>query len=264
MTVLQDKKHPQPFCVGLGSEAIFIPTYYDTTIGKDIVLWDDILSVFKNADQIRSGPYAILFVKGNDFRNLIPLRIEADQETTFEVIMKDMDKINDQAAIDYTHTIEGIAVNTNPSDEFVEFDSMEMDISSVSTSSHSVEIVSDPCSPSIHTTTGGTKNENKSLDDDNKKQLRVEDTDFMRHYEAGLEHENGDMVPQDYNKAFEHYLKSAEAGYSKAQYKIGRLYFVGNGVTQDYSKAMEWLVRAANQGDADAQRGIGYLYDSGN
>ncbi|KAF9423731.1 hypothetical protein BGZ76_003622, partial [Entomortierella beljakovae] len=106
MTVRQAKKCPQPFRVGLASGAIFIPTYYDTAIGKDIVLWEDILFVFKNADQIRSGPYAILFVRGNDFRNLIPLRIEADQETTFEVIMKDMDKTNEQAAIDNTHTTE--------------------------------------------------------------------------------------------------------------------------------------------------------------
>ncbi|KAF9435219.1 hypothetical protein BGZ76_006695, partial [Entomortierella beljakovae] len=189
MTERQAQERNQPFRVSVESETIFIPTHYDTSIGKDIVLWDDILSVFKNAEHIRSGPYAIMFVKGSDFRNLIPLRIQADHETTFEVIMKEMEKTNEQADIDNTYTTKESAVNTKPSNEFEQLNSM--DSSTVPTSNQSVEVVSNPYSASIQTITEGTKNESGSLDDGNKAQIRAEDTDFIRHYEAGLEHEKG-------------------------------------------------------------------------
>ncbi|KAF9431399.1 hypothetical protein BGZ76_000358, partial [Entomortierella beljakovae] len=275
MTEMHANGQPQPFRVRSESESeiVFIPTCYDATIGKDIVLWDDIQIVFNNnAQQIRNGPYAILFVKGNNFRYLIPLRIQADQESVFEVIIKDVGKSIDQIAINDIQTIEESAAKTIPQDDFEQLnltdgnDSFKNLMDATTSNSLLDNGIKGECIPystSTHATTEGTNDESEQMDHQNQQQVRVEENDIKQHYEAGLAHEEGNEVPQDYNKAFERYIMSAEQGYPKAQYKIGRFYFDGHGVIQDYSKAMEWYVRASDQGDAKAQRGIGYLYDHG-
>ncbi|KAF9429488.1 hypothetical protein BGZ76_001234, partial [Entomortierella beljakovae] len=57
---IEKRRQPQPFQRPSGYlshaqfnpelDIIHISTYHDATIAKDIVLWDDILSVFKNAE----------------------------------------------------------------------------------------------------------------------------------------------------------------------------------------------------------------------
>lgn len=59
------------------------------------------------------------------------------------------------------------------------------------------------------------------------------------------------------------YIKSAEAGDSKAQYNLAVCYANGEGVEQDFEKAMFWWQKAAEQGDVDAQSAIGRLYLKG-
>ncbi|KAF9340441.1 hypothetical protein BGZ91_002002 [Linnemannia elongata] len=58
--------------------------------GKDIVLWDDILSAFKNAVNIRRGVKVLPFLKDNEFRNLDPLRITAVPNTVLDVLVEDL------------------------------------------------------------------------------------------------------------------------------------------------------------------------------
>lgn len=58
----------------------------------------------------------------------------------------------------------------------------------------------------------------------------------------------GHGVEQDYVKAFEWYIKSANQGYNIAQCKIGELYDGGYGVKQDYEKAFEWHIQSAEKG----------------
>ncbi|KAK5799071.1 hypothetical protein F5H01DRAFT_384784 [Linnemannia elongata] len=58
--------------------------------GKDIVLWDDILSAFKNAVNIRRGVKVLPFLKDNEFRNLDPLRITAVPNTVLDVLVDDL------------------------------------------------------------------------------------------------------------------------------------------------------------------------------
>jgi hypothetical protein len=75
--------------------------------------------------------------------------------------------------------------------------------------------------------------------------------------------ENGKGVAQDYAKAAEWYLLSAEQGYMYAQNNIGVLYETGKGVAQDYAKAAKWYLLAAEQGNAWAQNNIGWYYHNG-
>ncbi|KAF9401537.1 hypothetical protein BGZ76_007535, partial [Entomortierella beljakovae] len=227
----------------------FIPTHYDATNGKDIVLWGDIQFVFSNnAQQIRNGPYAILFVKDDDFRDLIPLRIQADQESVFEVIIKDVGKSIDQTVISDIQTIEESAAKTKTLDDFKQPNWMDGNDSIINLMDTTTSISPlDSCmkskdisySTSTHTTTEGTNDESEQMGHENQQQAIMDDNDINHHYEAGQAYEEGNGVPQDYSKAFEQYLMSAEAGYPNAQYKIGRFYLIGHGVIQDYSKAME-------------------------
>ena len=45
---------------------------------------------------------------------------------------------------------------------------------------------------------------------------------------------------KDYVKAVNLYRKAAEQGLSKAQYKLGMMYYKGRGVIKDYAKADKW------------------------
>jgi TPR repeat protein len=55
-------------------------------------------------------------------------------------------------------------------------------------------------------------------------------------------------------------LKSAQQGYSEAQFIVGGIYNLGIGVSQDDLKSYEWYRKAAERGYADAQYVIGSRY----
>lgn len=50
----------------------------------------------------------------------------------------------------------------------------------------------------------------------------------------------------DYEKHFEYYLKAAEAGDKKAQFKVGMYYRKGEYVEKDLKKSFEWLQRGSD------------------
>ena len=53
---------------------------------------------------------------------------------------------------------------------------------------------------------------------------------------------------QDYDKAFELYIKSAELGNVKAMYNLGLKYELGQGCAKDSHKAYEWYLKSAKGG----------------
>ena len=67
----------------------------------------------------------------------------------------------------------------------------------------------------------------------------------------GLCFEFGKGTTQNYEKAFEWYLKAAEQGHAKAQYMLGCCYFM-----LDYTQAVHWWRKAAEQGLAEAQEAL--------
>lgn len=79
-------------------------------------------------------------------------------------------------------------------------------------------------------------------------------------YELGLVYYEGDSVPQDYEKAFSLFKKSADREYVEAQFNLGVMYENGVGVNQDYKKAMQSYLSAAKNGDSEARNNIGSLY----
>ena len=79
----------------------------------------------------------------------------------------------------------------------------------------------------------------------------------------GYMYDIGQGVSQDYAKAIEWYTKAAEQDDMLAQWNLGNMYYNGRGVTQDYAKAAEWYTKAAEQGNVRAQCKLGYMYDIG-
>jgi hypothetical protein len=45
---------------------IHLEIHHDSTTGKDVILWDDVLMVFKDALYIQNGTSVCSYVKGDD------------------------------------------------------------------------------------------------------------------------------------------------------------------------------------------------------
>lgn len=62
---------------------------------------------------------------------------------------------------------------------------------------------------------------------------------------------------------FETARTAAAGGNPKAEYYLAEIYADGNGVTQDYSKAMDYALKSAEQGYAPAETALGSFYAHG-
>lgn len=85
----------------------------------------------------------------------------------------------------------------------------------------------------------------------------------VSNHALGLAYALGDGVEQDSAKAFEHFVKAAQAGYAPAQYRAGLALAYGEGVDKDLARAVEWYEKAALQGHAIARRNLGLIYQNG-
>ncbi|MDJ0857667.1 MAG: tetratricopeptide repeat protein [Dinoroseobacter sp.] len=56
---------------------------------------------------------------------------------------------------------------------------------------------------------------------------------------------------------------AARSGNAEAEELIGVMYALGLGVEQDYERAFEWYLRSAMKGHAGAQSGVGWYYELG-
>ena len=74
----------------------------------------------------------------------------------------------------------------------------------------------------------------------------------------GKLYEDGEGVPQDYERAVYWFLKAANQGYAEAQNSLGKRYELGEGVPQDFAHAVYWYRKAAEQGNAEAQFALRY------
>ena len=68
---------------------------------------------------------------------------------------------------------------------------------------------------------------------------------------------------QNYEKAFQWFLKSAQEGNKFAQYSLANLYYYGNGVEKDLSQAFLWYRKSSEQGQPYAPYAVAQMYDKG-
>lgn len=71
---------------------------------------------------------------------------------------------------------------------------------------------------------------------------------------------SGTQTPEE---KFAEVKQKAEAGSSKDQLGLGRMYHNGVGVTKDDAKAAEWWQKAAAQGNEAAQEALKNLHENG-
>lgn len=97
---------------------------------------------------------------------------------------------------------------------------------------------------------------------ENAYQKPVDMRSYIR-YRIGKMHCYGLGTQQDYEKAFEWFLKSAKEGNKFAQYSLGNLYYYGNGTDKDLSQAFHWYMKSAEQGQPYASYSIAQMYNKG-
>jgi TPR repeat protein len=81
-------------------------------------------------------------------------------------------------------------------------------------------------------------------------------------FKAGMEaYERGDYEaarrewePQDFAEAHGWYLKAAEGGYARAQYRVAEMFENGEGIRKDLIQAHYWFGRAGAQKYSDAKK----------
>ena len=76
-------------------------------------------------------------------------------------------------------------------------------------------------------------------------------------------YESGKAVG-DFKQAYDCYKKALDAGYKKAYYPLGNLYYQGKGVERDLEKAFEcYMFGAKNYDIPEAQYALGRMYEKG-
>jgi hypothetical protein len=81
-------------------------------------------------------------------------------------------------------------------------------------------------------------------------------------YWLAVIYDEGKLVPHDRAQAEAWWLKSAEGGYSRAQFIVGTSYLSPDS-DRDPATAEMWMLRAAQQSDAEAQFWLGAGYEQG-
>ena len=93
--------------------------------------------------------------------------------------------------------------------------------------------------------------------------MKPADMRFYVWYRIGKMHCYGLGTEQDYEKAFQWFLKSAQEGHKFAQYSLANLYYYGNSVEKDLSQAFLWYQKSASQGQPYASYAVAQMYSKG-
>ena len=91
----------------------------------------------------------------------------------------------------------------------------------------------------------------------------AENGDAEAMYIVACYYSNGFYVNEDQNKQIEWLSKSAEAGYSIAQLRLGFMYYDGAVVEPNLVKAHELYLASAEQNNSEAQWRLGIMYEYG-
>ena len=80
---------------------------------------------------------------------------------------------------------------------------------------------------------------------------------------AEIEHARDLMEANKFGAAYHELWPAARSGNADAEELIGIMYAMGLGVEQDYQRAFDWYLRSAMKGHPGAQSGVGWYYELG-
>ncbi|KAG0261802.1 hypothetical protein BGZ95_004151 [Linnemannia exigua] len=265
------------------SETIHLVCHSDTTTGKTILLWDDILAAFKDdVVHVRSGTTVLPFLKGSSFKNLDPLRIASIPGKTLNVVVRSRLR-EKELSLESLHNALSSTSQENS------FASKIPNSNTIPTVRHNLTgglveeamdayrsndnpvcgprlwgpqaILDDPTPPS---TSGSTPTSQKSVSGSK--------TPALQKHASTTDNADGETMnlPKSGDKDAQFaignkYYYAQGTGTSKQPDKdmIGFMHQLGLRTPQDYAAARDWYLKAANQGDASGQIRIGHLFEKG-
>ncbi|KAK3832019.1 MAG: hypothetical protein J3R72DRAFT_238936, partial [Linnemannia gamsii] len=244
----------QPSSEATASDIIHIACYPDPALGKDIVLWDDIVAAFKaDVVNVRTGTYVLPFLKGPNFKNLDPLRIAAVPGVTLDVVVKNqLGKqelpLKSLQEAQFGTQQENILPTSTPDAEGGPLGNGHL-------AAQPQEDATPPkvVAPQERILTAVQKFVQVGL----KARLGDKDAQFA----LGEMYDRGQGTVQSASQALEWYEKAAEQGLIVAQYTAGMGHRYGQGEDKNERNCYgyNWLIKAANQGHAAAQYEVGLM-----
>ncbi|KAG0291968.1 hypothetical protein BGZ97_005735, partial [Linnemannia gamsii] len=284
------------------ADILYITCHPDPSLGKDIILWDDIVAAFKDPLHIRNGAKIIPFLKGADFKKYSTkythycVLYTGGCQTFFFVVtsvntlvttpLNSLDPLRIAAVPNVVLgvVVEGplIAAETAlpPAYDTLDMSSLTITTQTTSNAQQGLTNTGDTIKPGIgifvttdeikrYITKGSQYRDGEGVAKDFSKALEWYSKAAEQGSAIAMDHIGylynigGPSFPIDAAQALEWYLKAANKGNRSAQGSIGELYQNGKGVPQNYQKAAEWFLKAANLGDPWSQRQLGVLYKNG-
>ena len=93
--------------------------------------------------------------------------------------------------------------------------------------------------------------------------LTVAATSIQTPASAEIENARDLMEANKFEAAYRELWPAARSGNADAEELIGIMYAMGLGVKQDYQRAFDWYLRSAMKGHPGAQSGVGWYYELG-
>ncbi|KAF9932450.1 hypothetical protein FBU30_008153 [Linnemannia zychae] len=269
--MLLDSVHSQSvqgICLLNSNKTVHIVTNYDSTINKEIVLWEDILMVFPNAVYLQDGTKVLPFLRGPDFKMLDPLRIAAVPGIILEVV------VNEQTVDDIKKKCNGLppytsqnSKNCSPLQASPQYNSIALNPPSTrrNPAYGEIEVAMENYThmdlPRFNNARYPQLASNNHNDPSLNTMNSIRGPSFV--VESSLL-PIGDSDDDFSEESLTWLQKAASQGNIRAQYYLGARYCRGRGgVLQDYAIAMKWYLEAAEHGLADAQNCIGIMYQNG-
>ncbi|KAH7036547.1 hypothetical protein BKA57DRAFT_509822 [Linnemannia elongata] len=261
------------------NKTVRITTHQDPSSGKAIVIWSDVLRVFRDALYLQHGQRVLPFMKGSDFKDLDPPRIAAIPDEILDIVVEDSSPVDSaprrpqdsttEELYEKEDTVIDLSVRRNP----VEGD----ELAAMENYTHIDRPNLLARGPQLYPDSLG--NDTSSLlqlpfDYDSLSaadiQKLAEEGDAEAQYLTGCHYDVchydelwQNVISHGYAQAMEWYLQAAKQGHVKAQCAIGRLYENGHGRPVDLKKAFEWILKAAEAGYSPAQTILGEWYWNG-
>ncbi|KAG0052478.1 hypothetical protein BGZ90_006473 [Linnemannia elongata] len=261
------------------NKTVRITTHQDPSSGKAIVIWSDVLRVFRDALYLQHGQRVLPFMKGSDFKDLDPPRIAAIPDEILDIVVEDSSPVDSaprrpqdsttEESYEKEDTVIDLSVRRNP----VEGD----ELAAMENYTHIDRPNLLARGPQLYLDSLG--NDTSSLlqlpfDHDSLSvadiQKLAEEGDAEAQYLTGCQYDvwqfdelGQNIISNGYAQAMEWYLKAAKQGHLEAQWAIGNLYENGLERPVDLNKAFEWYLKAAEGGYAPAQTILGKWYWDG-
>ncbi|KAF9931270.1 hypothetical protein FBU30_010499 [Linnemannia zychae] len=231
-----------------GGIVMFFISHPDPASGKDIVLWSDIKAVYTDAVYVLSGMTALSFLKGPDFIDLHPPRIEAVPGVTLDVVSKVVTQLFPPAP---APTLQQIAQNATFLPRYNPFSTL---------SSHPMAPTYRPTNSSLSDIPSLSDRSVAPLSNKHLEETLMNARKVMEKIVDGMDlvalQAKGDGQPHDFLKAMKHYLANIHKGQAQALISVGDLFYEGQGVEYNHSIAMKWYLDAGFLGDNNARRKI--------